>query len=663
MQRQRSAVNSFSEVVDLNQEYASNNNGTDHPTWNEMLNAHYSRRASGQHLSESISSANTSNSGDPNNAMRSANNSRSVSGQDLGESSSSANNSNNNSRIHPTLTDMLNAHRSRRVNGRDFGESNSSANMRDHLSGTGLEVKHDLSSLDSASAPAEEEDRSEPSIVRLHGRVSDGLDVNQARWGPSNTQSVDPDQFPNMHYSRRNQYRGIDLNEGAQGIGAGMLPSFNKSSGVEVAHIPPASMPSGAVGSSSMAPVYFVEDDDEADYSDGTWGSSCKRKAVEGTSTQPYPVGNTSIIPQAVNAIPRVVPLRHNASSGLNTSSQAVNYVEVDRSDQPNSRVGTDMRGVASDVFPPSSASVTSDLSATAFGSRGSLAYQESLPVNLQLTGNITRRTTARSSHQSSRSINNSMGFGPTATLPSNSSNSSDQPPLMHGRGTNRSTPFTRAGSLNLRTTSSSSSLTLPGGRAAVLHDESGFGRSTTRNNTEHPMSFVAPVIRNVVHVPTNWSLGTPSSAGGVASSSRAGPSSSSRRVLLPHLQPQTTIPAQSLGPEAGNTSGNFSPFAPGPSSSSQPTAIPSGSSSQGPRQSFSIRSAFLEISGGDVNGRRSVAPDVTGRQSLVSEVCDLKNLFYGAYDVYTSWVQPHVYTYKNFYTYLFCFDLVHVIV
>ncbi|KAI3786292.1 hypothetical protein L1987_39872 [Smallanthus sonchifolius] len=201
----------------------------------------------------------------------------------------------------------------------------------------------------------------------------------------------------------------------------------------------------------------------------GNWGSSCKRKSLEGTSTQTLGVGS-SYFPET--------------SRSLNISSALVNPVPVNRHEQPNTRIGV----------PESSPTPTH------FGIRGSLLNND-INNNISSSGNPTRRPNGTSSHQSSSRqvlLNEFLNRGQTGNL------SNQQPPLMHVPNIPRNAHhFPWGGSIGSRSGSSS---------------------SLQRNNVQYH-NFVPPSeSRNLMQEPTNWSLATGGSGGGgAASSSRNG--------------------------------------------------------------------------------------------------------------------------------------------
>lgn len=528
-------------------------------------------------------------------------------------------------------------HNARSFSGWDLGESSSSANLRDQVSCDGLKVEPCWPSSHSGFAATEarlEERRFEQPNILCHDRVSNGLAGNQITWENLNVQSSDSNHYP-ATINLNDSYPESD-DEDEEGI----FPSFYKSGRFVTEPYPSASM-STANGGTYENSRY---NNDGSGSSMGNWGSSCKRKALEGgTSTQPYPGGNTSFFPQPENIVPHNSPARHIASNSLGISSSSANYPGVIRSEQMNPRFSVGMRGFVSDVFPPVSVPGTRESSTRNSGARITLGHQEPDSFSFPIVGTPSRQSNVRSLNHSSRptSLGDSLEFGPSVQLPGNPSNQSH---VMHSPGpfSNRNLPSPWNDTPIPRTGSSSSSFTIPRGRGTGLHDDTGF-RSNIRNNEEHPMFAPATQTRNMIQDPTSWSLGTGSSStpGGIASSSRAGPSSGSH--LFPAgWVPHHNYPTQnqfrlsdfapwSLFPsgesESGIQRGQFSPFSSRQPSSPEETVISSRSRSQGHNQPYARSAYMMDVPGDEANGWRSLAADIDGRQRLVSEIRQVLNV------------------------------------
>ena len=85
----------------------------------------------------------------------------------------------------------------------------------------------------------------------------------------------------------------------------------------------------------------------------GSWGLSCKRKALEGTSGQFYPGRSSRCSPQAEPSAWLAVLAHSNASNSSCISTPSGNSLSVNPPGMPNQHSGIGMRGAApSDVFP-----------------------------------------------------------------------------------------------------------------------------------------------------------------------------------------------------------------------------------------------------------------------------------------------------------------------
>ncbi|XP_074367230.1 E3 ubiquitin-protein ligase MBR2-like isoform X2 [Apium graveolens] len=526
-------------------------------------------------------------------------------------------------------------HNARSFSGWDLGESSSSANPRDQVSCDGLKGEPCWPSSHSGFTATEarlEERRCEPPNILRQDRVNNGLAGNQISWENLNVQSSD-----SSHY-----HATINLNdsypESDDEDEEGIFPSFYKSGRFVTEPYPSASMSTGNGGTCDNSRY----NNDGSGSSMGNWGSSCKRKALEGgTSTQPYPGGNTSFFPQPENIVPHNSPARHIASNSLGISSSSGNYPGVIRSEQMNPRFSVGMRGFVSDVFPPVGVPGIRESSTRNSGARITLGHQEPDPFSFPPAGNTSRQSNVHSLNHSSRPtpLGDSLEFGPSVQLPGNPSNQSH---VMPGPFSNRNISSLWNDAPIPRTGSSSSSFTIPRGRGTGLHDDAGF-RSNIRNNEEHPMFVPATHTRNMIQDPTSWSLGTGSSStpGGIASSSRAGPSSSSHPYpagWLPHhnFSSQNQFRLSDYAPwslfppgesESGIQRGQFLPFSSRQPSSPEETAISSRSRSQGHNQPFARPAYIMDIPGEEANGWRSLAADIDGRQRLVSEIRQVLNV------------------------------------
>ncbi|PSS26111.1 E3 ubiquitin-protein like [Actinidia chinensis var. chinensis] len=588
MQGHGSAGSSFTETVDLNQGSVSNNTGMNQSTaWNSTLNPVESRL--------------------PNHMLPSADGNFSCANA-VG-------------------------HSVRSFRGWDLGESSSSANLQSQGMGDGLKIENGRSSLFGArpGSDARLEERrfgSSDFLLRESG--------NQGTNRPFITQSSSSSRIP----------LNINLNAGHMGgsgdSGQGLEPdschTIYKLSGPETEHII-ANAASDNIGTSSSGNCGYLMDNDSGSASPlGNWGSSCKRKALEGTSRQSYPGGSSNCFQQAESFSRHGVPARYSASSSLNISSPPANSSSVTPSAQLNPRIGSGMHGVVSDVFPPLSMPGILESSSRNHGVRVNLGHHESSLFNAPSSGNGIRHSDACSSHQSSRPLSfaDSLDLRPTSSVALSSNNPPNQSHLMHMPDLSRNMlPFPWIGPLNSRAGGSSSSLMISGDRGGSQRDDTDFG-SALRNSMEHPMFGPPTEMTNLVQDPNNWNLstGNTSTSASVPSSSRFGPSSSIRpfptawiphhnppaqnQQQLPEFAPWTLFP--SVDSESGGQRGHFPPLR--SSSSSEETTRSSGANNRAHHPPYTRSALLAEVPDDDVNGWRALAADIEGRHRLVSEVC-----------------------------------------
>ncbi|KAK9020508.1 hypothetical protein V6N11_010531 [Hibiscus sabdariffa] len=380
------------------------------------------------------------------------------------------------------------------------------------------------------------------------------------------------------------------------------------------------------VGSSSGSSHYMGEENTDGSGSSlGSWGLSCKRKALEGTSGQS--AGTSSCFQQIENAACNAGPACHEASSSLNLSTPSSNFLNVISSDQSNPRVGLGMR-VVSDAI-------------TSSGQRRANPgnQQESLPSSLLSTRAAGRSSLVSPSHPRVTPFNESLDLRPTAAIEGSSGFPSTQP---HMRTTSivprnvHSIPWNSTS--NSRAGIASSSVNF-GERAVALQEEPNI-RNIPRNNVEHPIFVPETEMRNVAQDPMGRSLvsGNPNTSGSIPSSNdRSGFSSSIHPLpgpawIRPHNPPirntlrlSDFVSRSPIDSESGGHS-NHSPFpSSSPSTSSQEPVVPSESSSQGNNQPYPRLAFILERHGDDVLGMahslRALAADIEGRHRLISEI------------------------------------------
>ncbi|GMP38340.1 hypothetical protein CsSME_00009622 [Camellia sinensis var. sinensis] len=147
--------------------------------------------------------------------------------------------------------------------------------------------------------------------------------------------------------------------------------------------------------------------------------------------------------------------------SSLSISLPPVISPCIGPSEQLNPRSGISMRGVASDVFPPSSVTRIAESSSRIFGVRGNVGHHESVRFNLPSTGNVINHSDVCSPLQPSRplSFTDSLDLRPTTIVAPNSNDPPNQSYSMHILDLPRNTlSFPCNGTLNSGAGGSSSS-------------------------------------------------------------------------------------------------------------------------------------------------------------------------------------------------------------
>ncbi|XWS68040.1 hypothetical protein CRYUN_Cryun04dG0056100 [Craigia yunnanensis] len=504
--------------------------------------------------------------------------------------------------------------------------------LNHHLNDDGTKIERGWSSSYGAhigAAPRSEERWIEPPNVFFPGRLSNGRSGNQVRSGPIYLQGSSSNHSP----------QNVNLNEGfisssgngGSGLGTGIGPNLQNSVGLEREQISNASVSSDNVGTSSGSSSYVGEENNDGSGSSlGSWGLSCKRKALEGTYGQSYSAGTSSCFQQIENAAWHAGPTRNDASSSLSLSTPSRNILNVSPPDQLNPRVGLGMRGVVSDAFPSSSVRRANP------GNQ-----QESLPFSLSSTGVAGHSSFGSPSHPRAALFGDSLDLRSTAAITGNSNSPPTQPHMRTIALVPRNVhPLPWNGTSSSRVGNPSSSIN-SGERAAALQEEPNI-RNIPRNNAERAM-----LMRNVAQDPTGWSLasGNISTSGGIPSSNRPGPSSSIHPLPTPAWIPPHNLPIHNqqrlsefapwslfppINSEPGSHSGHFLPLSSVPFASSQETTVPSGSNSQGNNQPYPRSAFILERQGNDVLGMphslRALAADIEGRHRLISEIRQVLN-------------------------------------
>ncbi|KAG8368402.1 hypothetical protein BUALT_Bualt15G0041800 [Buddleja alternifolia] len=378
---------------------------------------------------------------------------------------------------------------------------------------------------------------------------------------------------------------------------------------------------SSNLGTSSGSSSTFLENNDASGASFGTRGSSCKRKALEGTSGQFCPGGSSSSNqPMGKNIMQDPVPNSYAPPGNLSISSGPLNLSPMNHSEQLNLSSGVGMSRAAPGYFPSSSNPVIAESSSRNFTIRSN-----PVPFNTPI-GPSVRNFGVYASQQQSRALSStdSSELRAPQSLPTNPTNTVNQPHLMHvneARGTH-SYPWT--GTLASR--GGSSSRSFMGERASEVNV-----RSSRRNNLEYPMTISASETRDVVEDQIDWSFsrGASASSRNRSSGPQARPSSGGRASSASWLPQQNQnqnhqrlseaaswIPFPRVESDSGIRRSHVALF-PSASPSSNEVATTSRAHNQLDQRSASF---LMDMAGDDVNGRRALSA-VESRHRLIRQV------------------------------------------
>ncbi|KAM3204639.1 E3 ubiquitin-protein ligase MBR2 isoform X1 [Capsicum annuum] len=576
MQGDRSILDSFPENIDLNQGSVSNNASMDPTTpWDSFLNPVENR------LSNSMLSP-------------------------AGRNPSYANGVNYNSQS---------------FSGWDQGESSSTGNLHDCTRGSDLKIGQGWtsSSNDYVMTNSRSERRFEPSSVFS----TSGYGGNHLIGRPPSVSS----NLPSDH----SLSVGYNNDDGQLVMRTSVPPFLYKSDRSEVER-PPAFVTSDDSGTLTGSSGYLAGTSNISGSSmDNNWGSSCKRKAIEGNSGHSFAGGSSSSNAGPANIVEHNYSSSYNALSSLSIPPPAANMQNAGSLENTYPRNGVGSNMSASDVFPPLNAGGIAESSARNCGVIANLVNQDLITSGLPPIGSTIRQSSLSPANMPSgpASVTSSLDSGRPFSLPMNSGNPGSQSHMMHIPGLSRgfhslrwdASPSSRGGSSSM----------ISGDRYASLGDGANF--STIRNNGESHPFVPVPETRNMVLDPTNWSLATananssrnsPSSAVGPDSSAHNSSSAwtnqnsaTTSHHRLPEFAPWILFPP--VEPESVSQRGHF----PLPSSAASPSEEPvmsSRYSSRGNRQPH-LRSSLMVDPGEDVDGWRALAADVEGRHRLIRQV------------------------------------------
>ncbi|KAH0646416.1 hypothetical protein KY284_034300 [Solanum tuberosum] len=491
-----------------------------------------------------------------------------------------------------------------RFSGWDQGESSSTANLHDRTRGSDLKIGQGWtsSSNDYVMINPRSEHRFEPSNVFS----TSGYGGNHVIGRPPSVSSS-----PTLDHSPVNaNLSGGYNNDDGRLVMRTSVPPLHKSDRSEAVR-PPAFGASDDSGTFTGSSGYLTGKSNVSGSSMDNWGSSCKRKAIEGNSGHSFAGGSSSSNAGPENTVQHNYPRSNNASSSLNTLPPFCKYAECWLSGEYLSKKW--------------------ESSARNFGAIANLVNQDLITSGLLPIGTTVGHSSVSPAHvpPGSASVTSSLDSRQPFSLPMNSRNLGSQSHMMQVPGFSRgfhslpwdASPSSRGGSSSM----------ISGDRGASLGDEANF--STVRNNGESHPFVPVPETRNMVLDPTNWSLATanatssrniPSSAVGPGSRARNSPtawanqnSATTSYDGLPEFAPWVLFPSGE--PDSGRQRGHSS-LLPSAASSSEEPVMSSRYSSRGNRQPH-LRSSLMVDPGDDVDGWRALAADVEGRHRLIRQV------------------------------------------
>ncbi|VVA97542.1 unnamed protein product [Arabis nemorensis] len=450
--------------------------------------------------------------------------------------------------------------------------------------------------------------------MMVHGGVQAGSHI---RNGPSFLRGSSSNPMP--------QHLNMSMDMDSNGCGA-------QTSGVVIRHNNSGS----SLGSSIQA---AGESSSGSASSFSSWGSSCKRKALEGSPSHSFSGETPDCVVQTENGASYAGLAQYGASSSLSLTTPSQSSPNVTnhfgRTEQMFGSSGG--RAVAANAFH--STRNTDTLSRP--GRRSNPRQpQEAVAFSISHAGSSVRPT---GSLQQNLPLNSPF-VDPldvrSTSITSGSSTGENQTNIVHLPALTRNIhQFAWDASFSSRA-SNSSGIGMPSERFGPQWE-------TPRSNPEQPMFAPATDLRNPVHDQSIWSFtrGIPGSSTDSPFVPRAGPSSA-----VHALQPNPTwIPPQSVPPHNPSRTPELSPWSlfpsiesqpashgaslpllpTGPSVSSNEMAMPSGSNSRSHRSRQRRSGLLLERQNDLLQLRhlgRSLAADGDGRHQLISEIRQVLN-------------------------------------
>lgn len=520
----------------------------------------------------------------------------------------------------------------------DQGEASSSANLHGigHVSHLKMGCGWPSSSSNHVlTNPKSEERRFGPSNILHPESSTNGYGGNQMSVCPSILPNLDSAHSP-VNANLSDMYNN---NDSRLVMRPSVSPTVYTSSSRLEAELP-VSGASYNAGTSSGSSIYRTGSTDISGSSMGSWGSSCKRKVLEGSSGQSSDRSSSSNA-QPENIIPHNFPSQYDASSSLNISPASASVQNTYHLEDlyPRNRVGT--RVAASNIIP--SASGVVETSTRNSGSGPNLGRYDTVISGLLPTGTDLGHSSIGSTLATPRpiSVSNYLGSRQPISQPMDAGNSGSHSGIMFISGVPSGLhPVPGNASPNSRGGSSSSPNAVSADRYDELQDEANFW-SSIRNSRAPLPSVPAPETGNMAQDSTNWSLATSN-----ASYTR-NTRSSSALSRGPSMQtfPTAWTPYQNLATSSNRSSSESSPWTVLPavesesgsrrghfplvSSAASPVeeaeislrSRSRGSSSRRNHRNHLISSLMADFPSNDVDGSRGSSSDIEGRHRLVRQV------------------------------------------
>ncbi|XP_047976355.1 E3 ubiquitin-protein ligase MBR1-like isoform X2 [Salvia hispanica] len=382
---------------------------------------------------------------------------------------------------------------------------------------------------------------------------------------------------------------------------------------------------SSNLDSSSFISSPSIENNDAPAPSLGTWGSSCKRKALEGSSRHFHPGGCSNSNQPKESVVQHPVPGRGTASRNLITSTSSFN---TDRLEQLNSSRGVGTGSVCSGRFTSSSVQGITQSPVRNFASRSRPRLGEPIPFHAPRGPSVGHSTLNASQTQSEHISNlNALELMSPMALPLNLNNALNEPFVnVNESGHTHHHPWNE--SLSSRHGSLSGSLLLPRERGYRAREEENL-RSSVSNMPEYlaigPASDAINIFRN--HIDGSFTPGTSASSrsysgGQLPSATRLAHGNQTLQNPQRSIESAHRIPFPSIESVSGNQRSLVAPLPQASASSGERARL-----SQARHQSDRRQSSFLrDARGGTTNGRNVLAA-VEGRHRLIRQVLHMSSM------------------------------------